>query len=143
MNGMKCPKCGNKETHLLSTRNEWENFCPNCDIRYNNEGVLHPFNAPQEGDTPPEPFFVDLKLGAVKAGWDESVHPELMVQLQDGSWRILSFAFDRKHGVGLFFVKWDAAELGDDHYASLMSLGSLGEMLFKAMANQAQRVGRL
>lgn len=37
-----CPKCGNTDNHLLSTTNEWENYCPKCDIRFNDAGEIRP-----------------------------------------------------------------------------------------------------
>lgn len=33
--GEPCPRCGSTETHILNTTNEWVNYCPFCDIRFN------------------------------------------------------------------------------------------------------------
>lgn len=103
-------------------------------------GILHS-QTPEDAEDR-APFLVDFKLGAVESGWN-SVDKDIVEQLKNGDWRIMSFAFDKKRGVGCFFVKHDAAELGDDHFAALSSLASIGEMLFKAMSNQAIRVGHL
>ena len=35
-----CPKCGNRDNHWLSTTNEWEYYCPKCDIRFNVKGQI-------------------------------------------------------------------------------------------------------
>ena len=41
--GVRCPCCGKVGgTHLLSTTNEWRNYCPRCDIRYNDKGEVKP-----------------------------------------------------------------------------------------------------
>ena len=40
MNGKDCPKCDFKETHWLSTTNEWEFYCPECDMRFNKDGNI-------------------------------------------------------------------------------------------------------
>lgn len=35
----RCPVCGG-ESDLLSTTNEWRYFCPNDDIRFNEDGKI-------------------------------------------------------------------------------------------------------
>lgn len=35
-----CPKCGNSRCHTLSTTNEWNGYCPVCDIRFNKFGEI-------------------------------------------------------------------------------------------------------
>ena len=35
-----CPRCESVETHLLATNNEWEYYCQDCDIRFNEDGVI-------------------------------------------------------------------------------------------------------
>lgn len=37
-----CPVCGSRECHWLSTTNEWRNYCPPCDIRFNDNGEVRP-----------------------------------------------------------------------------------------------------
>lgn len=41
MDGNKCPCC-NRTSHLLSTTNEWVYYCPDCDVRFNSKGEVHP-----------------------------------------------------------------------------------------------------
>jgi len=37
--GVPCPKCGTQEcTRLLSTTNQWDGWCKECDIRFNRKG---------------------------------------------------------------------------------------------------------
>jgi len=33
-----CPQCGNPETDLLSTTNDYRNYCPACDVRFSDKG---------------------------------------------------------------------------------------------------------
>jgi hypothetical protein len=34
-----CPRCGDeKHIEWLSTWNEWQSYCPACDIRFNQQG---------------------------------------------------------------------------------------------------------
>jgi len=35
-----CPKCNREESVLLATTNEWRYYCPDCDIRFNQYGVV-------------------------------------------------------------------------------------------------------
>jgi len=35
MDGRTCPRCGARDTHWLSTTNEWKYYCPHCDFRFN------------------------------------------------------------------------------------------------------------
>jgi len=37
-----CPRCGNDNNHWLSTTNEWEYYCPKCDLRFNEKGQIRP-----------------------------------------------------------------------------------------------------
>lgn len=35
----ECPKCNQQEgTKLLSTTNQWDGYCPKCNIRFNRNG---------------------------------------------------------------------------------------------------------
>ena len=39
--GVNCPKCGDRDkTEWISTTNEWEYYCPTCDIRFNRKGEI-------------------------------------------------------------------------------------------------------
>ncbi len=42
MNTGPCPFCGFNECHLLSTTNEWTEYCPKCDVRYNKDNKIRP-----------------------------------------------------------------------------------------------------
>lgn len=86
---------------------------------------------------------VDLQIKADKGAWNHVVKGELRMQLQNGTWRMLSIGFDTKHGVGVIFIHHDAAELAADTHQALLSLGKVGEELFKAMAMRAATVGHL
>jgi len=39
MPGQPCPRCGG-ESVLLSTTNEWRNWCKACDIRFTDKGEI-------------------------------------------------------------------------------------------------------
>jgi hypothetical protein len=38
---VECPKCGNRDCDLLSTTNEFCNYCKPCDIRFNDAGEVY------------------------------------------------------------------------------------------------------
>ena len=38
----KCPLCERADSRWLSTTNEWEHYCPHCDLRFNNAGEIRP-----------------------------------------------------------------------------------------------------
>ena len=49
--GTECPRCGDYDSQeWLSTTNEWENYCPKCDVRYNDAGDIRPVEESVEPD---------------------------------------------------------------------------------------------
>ena len=40
VNGFECPRCKSDDVQLLATTNEWEHYCLNCNIRFNDDGVI-------------------------------------------------------------------------------------------------------
>lgn len=47
-----CPKCASRDTWLLATQNEWDGYCPKCDIRYSKPGVVYCPTPPVMGSNP-------------------------------------------------------------------------------------------
>ena len=72
MNGPDCPNCG-IESHWISTTNEWQYYCPRCNVRFKqllSKGGV--FSFPEEDSGRDVIFESNVAFVAFKS-WPDSV----------------------------------------------------------------------